>query len=36
VILELGFLGGDYDLLIGQPDLVARGVAQSLLCFLQE
>jgi N-acetylmuramoyl-L-alanine amidase len=36
VILELGFLGGDYDLLVGQPQLVAQGVAQSLLCFLQE
>jgi N-acetylmuramoyl-L-alanine amidase len=33
-ILELGFLGGDQTILTEQPDLIARGVAESLLCFL--
>lgn len=34
VILELGFLGGDNDLLANQQDLLAKGVADGLLCFL--
>lgn len=34
-ILELGFLGGDQVLLTTQTDRVARGVADSLLCFLR-
>jgi N-acetylmuramoyl-L-alanine amidase len=34
-ILELGFLGGDNDLLANQQDLLARGVADGLLCFLE-
>jgi hypothetical protein len=33
-ILEMGFLGGDQYLLVHQPDRVARGIADSLLCFL--
>jgi N-acetylmuramoyl-L-alanine amidase len=33
-ILELGFLGGDRDLLANQQDLLAKGVADGLLCFL--
>jgi N-acetylmuramoyl-L-alanine amidase len=33
-ILELGFLGGDNDLLANQQDLLAKGVADGLLCFL--
>ena len=33
-ILELGFLGGDNDLLANQQDLLASGVADGLLCFL--
>jgi N-acetylmuramoyl-L-alanine amidase len=33
-ILELGFLGGDNDLLANQQDLLARGIADGLLCFL--
>lgn len=33
-ILELGFLGGDQELLTAQTERVARGVAASLLCFL--
>jgi N-acetylmuramoyl-L-alanine amidase len=36
VILELGFLGGDQTLLTTQTDLVARGVADSILCFLTQ
>ncbi len=35
-ILELGFLGGDYDLLANQQDLLAKGVADGLLCFFNE
>jgi N-acetylmuramoyl-L-alanine amidase len=34
-ILELGFLGGDQALLTGEASRVARGVADSLLCFLE-
>jgi N-acetylmuramoyl-L-alanine amidase len=34
-ILELGFLGGDNDLLANQQDLLARGVADGILCFLK-
>lgn len=33
-ILELGFLGGDRTLLTQEADRVARGVAESVLCFL--
>ncbi len=35
-ILETGFLGGDQDLLTHQTGRVARGVADSLLCFLED
>lgn len=35
-ILELGFIGGDQDLLVNQTELVAQGVADSILCFLAE
>ena len=35
-ILEMGFLGGDRQLLTEQADTVARGIADSLLCFLQD
>jgi N-acetylmuramoyl-L-alanine amidase len=34
-ILELGFMGGDQALLTQEPARVARGVADSLLCFLE-
>jgi N-acetylmuramoyl-L-alanine amidase len=34
-IIELGFLGGDQDLLVNRPDQVAQGVTESLLCFLR-
>lgn len=33
-ILELGFLGGDQELLTGRPEVVAQGVVASLRCFL--
>lgn len=35
VIIELGFLGGDQALLVNQPELAARGVADGILCFLE-
>ena len=35
-ILETGFLGGDQALLTQEPARVARGVADSILCFLEE
>lgn len=34
-ILEMGFLGGDQDLLTQQPDRVAEGISASLLCYLE-
>lgn len=33
-ILELGFLGGDNDLLANHQELLAKGVADGVLCFL--
>lgn len=33
-ILELGFLGGDNDLLVNQQALLAKAVADGVLCFL--
>lgn len=36
VIVELGFLGGDQDLLKNHADVVARGVVDSILCFLTD
>jgi len=35
-ILEMGFLGGDQTLLTQDPARVARGVADSILCFLDQ
>jgi len=35
-ILELGFLGGDQELLTERPEIVAQGVVASLRCFLTE
>lgn len=35
-IIELGFLGGDQALLVEQPEVVAKGVVDSLLCFLEK
>ena len=34
-ILEMGFLGGDQVLLLENPQLVASGVVESILCFLR-
>ena len=34
-ILELGYLGGDLELLTQTPEAPAKGVAESLLCFLE-
>ncbi|MCB0113875.1 MAG: hypothetical protein R2873_04700 [Caldilineaceae bacterium] len=35
-ILEMGFLGGDQNLLVNSADSVAAGVAESVACFLAE
>jgi hypothetical protein len=35
-IIEMGFLGGDQDLLVNHPEVAAKGIADSLLCFLQQ
>jgi N-acetylmuramoyl-L-alanine amidase len=34
-IIELGFLGGDQDLLVNRPTVAAQGVTDGILCFLQ-
>ena len=34
-IIELGFLRGDRELLTERPDLMARGITDGVLCFLQ-
>ncbi len=34
-IIELGFMGGDQTLLVDNPELAAKGVADSILCFLE-
>ncbi|CAN5810699.1 hypothetical protein BH10CHL1_BH10CHL1_10390 [soil metagenome] len=35
-ILETGFLGGDQDLLVNRPDVVAKGITDSLTCFFEQ
>lgn len=35
VIVELGFMRGDRELLTGQPDLLARGIVDGILCFME-
>ncbi len=35
VIIEVGFLGQDGDLLIHRPEQVAQGIVDGLLCFLE-
>ncbi|MFN8494947.1 MAG: N-acetylmuramoyl-L-alanine amidase [Caldilineaceae bacterium] len=32
-IIETGFLGGDQDLLVKRPEVVAKGITDSLICF---
>lgn len=34
-IIETGFLNGDRDILVNHTDLVARGVADGILCFIR-
>jgi len=34
-IIELGFMTEDRWMLVGQPDLVAQGVVNGILCFLE-
>ncbi len=33
VIIEVGYLAGDYDLLVNRPAVPARGIALGILCF---
>ena len=35
-IIEVGFLGGDRTLLVEQPNIVGRGVAAGIICFLNK
>ncbi len=35
VIIETGFLNLDRQILTGQPDLIAKGVADGILCYVQ-
>lgn len=35
LILEVGFIGGDQELLVQRPDLVARGITASIRCFFE-
>ncbi|MEQ8674700.1 MAG: N-acetylmuramoyl-L-alanine amidase [Aggregatilineales bacterium] len=36
VIIEIGFMLGDQDLLVNRPDVVAQGVINGILCFMDE
>ena len=35
-IIETGYLGGDRDLLVNEPDKVARAIAAGVICFLDK
>jgi N-acetylmuramoyl-L-alanine amidase len=35
VIIELGFMRDDRELLTGRPDLLARGIVNGVLCYLE-
>jgi N-acetylmuramoyl-L-alanine amidase len=35
VIIEVGFMNLDYDLLTQHPDLIARGIASGVLCYVR-
>ena len=35
-IIEVGFLGSDAGVIVRQPDLSARGIANGIVCFLEE
>lgn len=34
-IIEVGFMGGDRDFLRNHPDVIARGIAEGILCFVR-
>jgi hypothetical protein len=34
-IIETGFLLADRELLLEQPDVVARGIVQGIVCFVE-
>ena len=34
-IIEVGFMGGDRDFLQNHPDVIARGIAEGILCFVR-
>jgi N-acetylmuramoyl-L-alanine amidase len=34
-IIEMGFMGADRYILVNRPELLAEGIVQGLLCFLQ-
>jgi N-acetylmuramoyl-L-alanine amidase len=34
-ILEMGFMFGDRDILTGDPDILARGITNGILCYLE-
>jgi N-acetylmuramoyl-L-alanine amidase len=36
LILEVGFIGGDQNLLTQEPDRVARGITNSIRCFFEK
>ena len=36
VIIEIGFMLADRSLLTQRPDLVAQGIIDGILCFLEE
>lgn len=35
-IVEVGFLGGDASIIVRQPELAARGIANGIICFLSQ
>lgn len=35
-IIEVGFMNLDRDMLLNQPDLVAEGVSEGIMCFVQQ
>lgn len=35
-IIEIGFMGGDRELLTRRPDIIARGIARGIIAFLEE
>ena len=35
-IIETGFMGGDWRVIGQQPDMAARGIADGIVCFLEQ